>query len=125
MPNAKSKIREARIPPQIVRLMGIELNNGRVHGWTERLSVLLDTPPLTIRSWASGDPNNYRPISGSAATLLTILVKLQRSGEDVDRFVSEAEDRLATVLAQLDDAQASVGGSAGGAARDGRRAPLH
>lgn len=108
MPSSKSRVREARIPPQIVRLMGIELNNGRVHGWTERLSALLDTPPLTIRSWASSDPSNYRPISGSAAMLLTILVKVLRSGEDVDRFVHEAEDRLATVLEQLDDAQGSA-----------------
>lgn len=88
------KTRDVKIPPHAVRSLGVELNYGRVHGWIERLSYLLDTPPLTIRAWASTEIRNYRPIPGSASRLLLMLVDALRNDKDIDKLIFDANSSV-------------------------------
>jgi hypothetical protein len=72
-------IRRKFLPPQAVRDLGVELNGGRVHGWAETMSDMLDTPIATIKGWAVPRTSRAaRPIPGAAANLLMLLVILKR-----------------------------------------------
>lgn len=67
------------LPPQAVRALGVELNGGRLHGWVDNLSEKIGTPPATIRGWAQPvTAKAHRPITGAAATMLMLLVLMQR-----------------------------------------------
>jgi hypothetical protein len=78
-------IRPQFLPPQAVRDLGVELNGGRVHGWTETMSDMLDTPVITIKGWATPRTSRAaRPIPGAAANLLMLLVILKRGRVSIE-----------------------------------------
>jgi hypothetical protein len=73
------------LPPARVRELGVALNGGKAHGWLERLSALLDTPMPTLSKWCAPiGAASSRSIPGAAATLLLLLVALQRRGVPPD-----------------------------------------
>lgn len=77
-------IRPQFLPPQAVRDLGVELNDGRIHGWAETMSDMLDTPIATIKGWAAPRTSRAaRPIPGSAANLLMLLVILKRGNVSI------------------------------------------
>lgn len=77
--------RRRYLPPNAVRRIGIELNQGRVHGWLENMSDLLDTPVPTIKCWSVPSTSRAaRPIPGAAANLLLLLVALKRNRVSMD-----------------------------------------
>lgn len=78
-------IRPQFLPPEAVRDLGVELNDGRVHGWLETMSDRLDTPIPTIKAWASPRSSRAaRPIPGAAANLLILLVIMKRRRISLD-----------------------------------------
>jgi hypothetical protein len=89
----KIGLRARALPPEIVRDLGVELNGGRVAGWMDYASAMLDTPVSTIRGWTR--PSNAtasRPISGAAANLLILLVLMKRQGVSVDALAGAVND---------------------------------
>jgi hypothetical protein len=68
------------LPPEVVRLLGIQLNEGGERGWIDPLAVLLDVPPSTVKSWATvATSRAHRPISGPAGNLLMLYVVLKEA----------------------------------------------
>lgn len=85
-------VRDRSLPPGAVRALGVELNGGRVHGWVDNLSAMIGTPAATIRGWAQPvTAKAHRPITGSAATMLILLVLMMRRDISVPVMMDAVE----------------------------------
>jgi hypothetical protein len=75
-------MRARLLPPEAVRALGVQLNGGRVTGWTERVGELLDVPATTVKAWATPPTSTAaRSISGPACVaLLGCVVMLEAGG---------------------------------------------
>jgi hypothetical protein len=98
-------MRARLLSPKAVRHIGIALNGGRIHGWVDRVAALMDSPPMTVRSWATPPSSSAaRSINGPASNLLLVYAVMMDRGASLDVMAQLVDAKYEAITKAMEDA---------------------